>query len=308
MSWKTHSLTVSGDHHRVVAAHELQPAGGRKIEPLDPRDRFTLQAERDFRASVRPVYRNSASNPRPEHIGSCLLLNIDGMPIVVTAAHILDQSADHSLYVAGLPGTSPVPILGGVVMVTPKLEEGRASDHFDTAIWQPPVHGVDALGAVDFLDASRISHNQEPSAGRLYTALGYPVSRNKKAVDHGTRSISTRVSMYSADAEEMPELVSKLGLTGAEHLFLRFERHAFTGDGARVNTFAPKGLSGGALLDLGAFTSPESYARDPKLSALLSGMVIEYYSAHRALVAVRIGAIVNGIRIALARRPGGSIG
>ena len=173
-------------HHRVVAAHELQPAGGRKIEPIDPRDRFTLQAERDFRASVRPVYRNSASNTRPEHIGSCLLLNIDGMPIVVTAAHILDQSADHSLYVAGLPGTSPVPILGGVVMVTPKLEEGRASDHFDTAIWQPPVHGVDALGAVDFLDASRISHNQEPSAGRLYTAPGYPVSRNKKAVDHGT--------------------------------------------------------------------------------------------------------------------------
>ncbi len=54
------------------------PVEGRTIEPLAPRDRFTLQAERDFRASVWPVYRNSAANPRPEHIGSCLLLDIDG--------------------------------------------------------------------------------------------------------------------------------------------------------------------------------------------------------------------------------------
>jgi hypothetical protein len=189
-------------------------------------------------------------------------------------------------------------------MITPKLE-ARASDHFDTAIWQPPVHAIGALGAVDFLDASRISPTREPSAGRLYTALGYPVSRNKKAVNHGTRSISTHVSMYTAEAEEMPKLTSKLGVTGFEHLFLRFKRHAFTGDGARVNTFGPRGLSGGALLDLGAFTSPESCTRDPKRSALLAGIVIEYYSQHRALVAVSIGTIVNGIRIALARRPSG---
>ena len=55
-------------------------------------------------------------------------------------------------------------------------------------------------------------------------------------------------------------------------------------------------VSGGALLDLGEFTSPNSCARDPNRSALLSGMVIEYYRDHRALVAVRIGTIVNGIR------------
>jgi hypothetical protein len=83
--------------HKAAAAHELEPAEDRKIEPLDPRDRFTLQAERDFRSSVRPVYRNSAANPRPEHIGSYLLLNTAGVPIVATAGHILDQVAEYSL-------------------------------------------------------------------------------------------------------------------------------------------------------------------------------------------------------------------
>jgi len=42
--------------------------------------------------------------------------------------------------------------------------------------------------------------------------------------------------------------------------------------------------------------------RDPKRNALLSGMVIEYYSDHRALVAVKIGTIINGIRSAQAAK------
>ena len=91
-----------------------------KIESLDPRDRFTLQAEREFPTSVRPVYRNSESNPL-EQIGSCLLLNIDGVPVVVTAAHILDQRTGYTLCIAGVPGTNPVPILGDMTASTLKL-------------------------------------------------------------------------------------------------------------------------------------------------------------------------------------------
>ena len=107
--------------------------------------------------------------------------------------------------------------------------------------------------------------------------------------------------MYTANVEAMPNLASKLGLSGMEHFFLRFSKSAFTGDGRSQNTFGAKGLSGGALLDLGEFTSLDSYDRDPRGSALVSGMVMEYHKEHRALVAVRIDAIVRGIRIALAQ-------
>ncbi len=267
-----------------------------RIESLDSRDRFTRQAEREFRPSVRPVYRNSESNPRPEQVGSCLLLNIDGVPIVVTAAHIIDQRTEYTLYIAGGLRTSPVPIRGGVIASTPKFEEGRTSDHFDTAMWIPPDQAVDNLGTVTFLDSSRILRIRKPSAGRLYTALGYPVSRNKKAIDHAKRSISTRVSMYTGRVDEMPELAANLRVTGRDHLFLRFEKRSFTGDGTCENTFGPIGLSGGALLDLGDFTSTEAYARDPTGSALLAGMVIECHWEHHALVAVRIDAVMDAIR------------
>ncbi|MHB1587912.1 MAG: hypothetical protein ACYCRH_12980 [Acidiferrobacteraceae bacterium] len=273
-----------------------------KSKSLDPRDPFTRQAERDFRASVRPVYGNSASNPRPEHIGSCLLLEIDGVPLVVTAAHILDQRTQYTLYIAGRAGTRLVPLRGGVTVSTLKWEEGRSSDHFDTAMWIPPDQAVKRLGAVTFLNDARISPIRQPSADRLYTALGLPVSRNKKAVDHVTRSISPRASMYTAPVDGMPELASPLRVTGCDHLFLRFETRSFTGDGACENTFGPRGLSGGPLLDLGDFTSTESYARDPTGSARLAGMVIEYHREYHALVSVRIDTVIHGIRRILARR------
>lgn len=91
-------------------------------------------------------------------------------------------------------------------------------------------------------------------------------------------------------------------LPAATTNFLRFEKRSFAGDGACENTFGPRGLSGGALLDSGDFTSAESYARDPAGSALLAGMVIEYHREYHALVSVRIDTVINGIRRILARR------
>lgn len=274
------------------------------IDPIDPRDRFTLQAERDFRPSVRPIYRNTSTiDGRPLHIASCLLLNIDGTLIVSTAAHVMDHLRESPLYVGGAIGAGLVPIAGGKIRSTSAPNGDRRSDRFDSAFWEPPPSAVTAMGKVEFLDDTRLSR-EVPTPSRLYTAIGYPVSRNKKAIDHAGRSITTRISMYTANVEEMPALAIKLKASGAEHFFLRFERRAFTGIGASENTFGATGLSGGALLDLGDFTSPESYARDPRHSALLSGMVIEYHKEHRALVAVRIDSIVRGIRNALNRQPG----
>jgi len=143
----------------------------------------------------------------------------------------------------------------------------------------PPAPAVAAMGDAEFLDVLRMSESRVISPVRLYTAIGYPVSRNKKAINHATKSISTRISMYTANVGAMPALAAELKVSGDEHLFLSFEERSFTSDAASENSFGPKGLSGGALL---------------------AGMVIEYYKEHRALVAVRIGTIVSGIRLALA--------
>jgi hypothetical protein len=60
-------------------------------------------------------------------------------------------------------------------------------------------------------------------------------------------------------------------------------------------------LSGGALLDLGDFTSYDIYVGDTKHRARLAGVIIEYHEDRQALVAVKIGPIASGIRDALRR-------
>jgi hypothetical protein len=50
------------------------------------------RAVADFKTSVRPIY-GLLDDRRLTHIGSCLLLEIDGKRVVSTAAHIADDLA-----------------------------------------------------------------------------------------------------------------------------------------------------------------------------------------------------------------------
>jgi len=261
------------------------------------------QAAEDFADSVRPIYRSSdASDKLPEHIGSCILLDIDGTKVVSTAAHIADDiEKGATLFVAAPPRTQLVPILGGNIKVTTAPHKDRNLDHSDCAFWRVPDDVVEALGAANFLGALRLSHNRAPLERRYFTALGYAVSRNKDGVDHVQRSIAIIPSMHTSNAVPEPALAKKLGAASDEHIFVRFEKQAQDVDGATVNTFHPRGFSGGALLDLGDFTSPAIYAGSTRQRARLSGMMIEYHPKHRAIVAVKIGPIVSGITNALGR-------
>jgi len=95
-------------------------------------------------------------------------------------------------------------------------------------------------------------------------------------------------------------LARKLRSSNEEHIFVRFAKQAQDSNGVTVDTFYPEGLSGGALLDLGDFTSPSIYQGDTKLRARLAGMIIEYHGKkYRALVAVKVRPILSGIRNAL---------
>ncbi|MDB5974780.1 MAG: hypothetical protein JWR07_1540 [Nevskia sp.] len=212
----------------------------------------------------------------------------------------MDHREEGTLFVAGVVGGQLVPVSGGVTRTTTAPRGNRGSDRVDCAFWVPPQSAMEAFGDVQFLSEARLSR-ELPTPDTLYTAYGYPISRNKKMINHVTKSIDTRISMYTANVAAMPDLAAKLGVSGEAHLFLSFTERSYSGDGADHNTFGPRGLSGGALLRLGEFSSPDSFDRDPRLAISLSGMIIEHHKDHGALVAVRIGAIVDGIRSTLKR-------
>ena len=247
------------------------------------------RAADDFAAAVRPIFGADRPDGLPEHVGCCILLSVDGRRILSTAAHLAEQLSERELFVGGPTGTSPVPIAGKWKATIPP-GGNRHADHYDCAFWQVPDDAVESLGPVEFLESDRLALKRVDAVGSPHTAIGYPVKRNEGAIDHAARTIVNRRSIYTAAVIKAPRLAAKLGVTGADHLFLSFGKHAFDVDGKRFSSFKPTGMSGGALLDLG-FTSSAAPTQ-----ARLSGMLIEYHRSHNALVAVKIGPIIEGIR------------
>jgi hypothetical protein len=246
----------------------------------------------EFRRSVRPIF-GSPDGTRPELIGSCLLVAVDNIKYVVTAAHVIDWSSTHALFVGGLVGTEPVQILGQIKLTQEPLGR-RCQDKIDLAFWEVPTQAVEKLGDVKFIDQNRISYNQAPTNNRMYMAMGYPLTRNKRNVNNVDRKIKIVLWKYIANVIESLELAEGLGVSGNEHFFLAFEKYSTTASGQKVSSINPKGISGGALIDLGNFASMSMYDTKTECIGMLSGMVIEKHKKH--LVAVKIEHIVNAIR------------
>jgi hypothetical protein len=269
------------------------------IETLDDalrhrRHEVSEAVSETFRSSVRAVLASEGGR-NPIIIGSCMLLRIDEREFVVTAAHILDELDTHAIYIAGTVGTEPVQILG-VAQKTSPPPGGRQHDKIDIAFWELDQPTADKLGHVSFIEVSGLSHNKAPLESRLYLAMGYPASRNKKNVNNVKKSIKTSLSKYTGELSNDPAVSHEYGVTGKNHLFLKFHKYSETKSGERRKTFTPNGLSGGPLIDLGNFASPDRYKSDSTIAGYVAGMIIERITKHQVLVATRIQVIVEAIR------------
>jgi hypothetical protein len=188
----------------------------------------------------------SGDSIRATPIGSCLLLVIDEVKYVVTAAHIVDWLPTNSLYVGGRVGGALVQIVGDVNSTLAPYGN-RRRDKWDFAFWPLPAAAAAALGSLRFVNAGDVSQNRVSTVNRLYMAMGYPISRNKRGVDKARRKIKTVLRKYSSKVIELPKLVAELQVSGDAHFFLQFEKRSQDASGARVTTFNPVGLSGGAF-------------------------------------------------------------
>jgi hypothetical protein len=251
-----------------------------------------------FSASIRPIYAVYGKGPNPtlEQTASCVLLEIDGHRILSTAAHVLDHySHGATLFVAGVGVRTLTPMVGGIFKTTTAPNDDRDLDRLDCGFWVIPDSAIGSMGNVQFVNASRFSENTQPLGEHQYKAMGYRNSRNKRAVNNARKTVELRASGYVGSLTHIPELNEELGFLGFRHLCLQFGEDAEDEDGNHANTFGPKGFSGGALLDLGRFEPPYESC-DSTWRALLSGMLIEHNKKHKALIAVKIGNIADGIR------------
>jgi hypothetical protein len=256
-------------------------------------ERATVVREQ-LRSSIRPIVAcESGGNPVP--LGTCTLVEVDDRQFVVTASHVLDALPKNALFVIGTPGTEPLQMRGKIVQTAIPAGGDRRCDKIDIGFWEVNTDAVKRLGRVRFLRDREFSANRAPTKGRQYMAMGFPCSRNKGAIDNVLRKITPTIRTYTSQTVENPLLAKELGVTGEGHFILDFQKFAFYADGGKTTTFAPTGMSGGALVDLGSFIDVENY--EPSTgSGRIAGVLIEWHKRHNAIVALKIDRVAQAIR------------
>ena len=131
--------------------------------------------------SVRPIYGASESK-KPEHIGSCVLLEINKEKYLITAAHVIDHNEHTMLYTSGILETDElISIEYKNCICTKSINGQRKNDRFDFAILLLSENIIQSMASVIFLTESDV-FNHEPDNG-MYLALGWSTSKNQASSD-----------------------------------------------------------------------------------------------------------------------------
>lgn len=252
----------------------------------------TNAGAQQFISSIRPIY-GSSENGNPIHIGTCLLMEIENHKYLLTAAHVIDENEYSSLYVGG---KSEVILIEGDFHCTMRPEDGRDNDHYDFAWLQLSDQLIEKIGNACFAQETQLSYYNGQPEGRLYLALGYPNTKNKK-INTPKKSIKPYYMKHASTVNQNEVLRRKLGVSGKDHLFLEYNsKHSKDEEGKIVNSIVPRGISGGALIDMGNIANPDSYIPNAPCSGQIAGMLIENHKDCKAMSAVKIGVIVEQIK------------
>lgn len=244
-----------------------------------------------FISAIRPIY-GASDHGQPEHIGSGLLLLWKDKRYLVTAAHVIDENSESTLY---LGVGSCLQEISAEFYCTKKPDNDRSKDHYDFAWTELTNLSLEGYDDLSFVSESKISHEGGCPNENAYLALGYPNSKNKKH-DSVNRSVTPKYMKYTSTLKSDQSWATDRSLSGNDHILLKYHsKYARDSDGNKVNTLSPRGASGGALIDMGALHQVEAYRPNHTPVGRLVGMIIEKCAKHNVLVAVRIGTILEQI-------------
>jgi len=244
-----------------------------------------------FRNSIHAIY-GSTDKGQPEHIGTCTLITVNSKNYMITAAHVIDNNEYTCLYIGGSRETV---LIEGNAFVTTKPDGNRKNDHYDFAWMEVTDEVLNELGGVSFIQEKQFMVRDIKKEGRLFVALGYPNTKNRK-IDNKKHSITKRIWRYSSTIKEDKDLCKKLNITGKHHYFLDYNsKYSKDSDGKKMNSLSPVGMSGGALIDMCSIIEIDHYNQNAKNNGYLAGILIENQKEFSSMVSVRITIIRDSI-------------
>ncbi|NKA73637.1 serine/cysteine peptidase [Ralstonia solanacearum] len=244
--------------------------------------------------AVRPVYR-ADDRGQPDHEGSCVLLQLGGTKYALTASHVVEAGkiADSDLYIGG---ESRFVKISGTCYRSP-APRGILKDHYDFALVTLSDDDISSLGDIKYISEASISKGQTQSDGHVYTVIGYPNTKNKD-IDKQLRAVTSNRWNYYSVPRDGTDVSRKIEVDGGEHIFVGYDKRSLDVNGNQVNSIKLKGVSGGAVIDLGRLGAPENLSPDAAFTPRLVALFIEHHPDKQITVATKIGFIIESLGLA----------
>jgi hypothetical protein len=242
--------------------------------------------------AILPVFTHESD--RPERVGTCILVELQGHAFILTAAHVVHhvQSTTRRFTVA---------IGGELIAVHRDRFVTRQHDAADIGLipLRPEVVKVflDMGGA--FLDEASIDETEQGdgtdflnSLTWAYFAVGFPASRSQSRIQHTERKI--HVKTYSVRLTLAPTNTFPAGLSKEQHLLLDYDPREILLEGRSVNPPMVQGMSGGGIFRF--------RRRQPETTKLV-GVLIERHKNARVLAGTRAGLAMSLARDVMSTYP-----
>jgi hypothetical protein len=242
--------------------------------------------EHSLSKCICPIYSINEKNA-PELLGSSVLLKVSKLHFLVTAAHVIKENKNSTLY---LFGRTKLIELIGTVYTTPfnvSINSKESKNEFAFMLLDDLT--IQELIHFEYLNNTDIEPNDYPHEKKLYTFVGYPASKNKPRYD--IKSIKRSVFSFTNNSCGISDYI-KLGVEQYSHINISFDKYKGIDNQGRIKIMPdPWGMSGGGIwssIDLSSF--PLKY--NPKLV----GIGIEYHKKEKIMLGIKISLVIESLK------------
>jgi hypothetical protein len=247
---------------------------------------YARLAQNKYGSAVRAIYGRRKRGVAPTYIGSCVLLSVNGTRFLVTAGHVTDHAKETTLHVAGDKELVPLSFDAGLTTIP---EMRRDKDVHDFSVCALSDVMQKELGDVRYITEKEMYKTAPAGPNRLRMVMGYPTSKNKRGIDNPRMRIGGSLWHYVS--------LAPVKDPDSDHLSIEFDhKESMNPDGIGTHSLSPNGASGGAMFDLGKFDDPERLGKPAHCEAKLIGILTDYWSKHKLIVAISVKPVLDVCR------------
>lgn len=260
---------------------------------LERMNQCSDELAKKYLQSVRSIY-GSTERCEPEQIGSCVLIEYQGIKILITAAHVIDNNEYTSLYVSG---ENQLVLISASADVTDAPDGDRKSEKLDFSIIYLTEEMITNIGNVSYIQENEIQLGDVQANEVCCLTLGYPNSKNKyNKYKSKNNNIVETPFVYTSNLQKDHQDFKNNQAHPDQHYLLDFSaKNSKDENNQKVNSISPKGVSGGGLFLIKSMEKPESYKPNTPCTGRLLAILIEFHKEHKVLMYTRLSVIINAL-------------